>query len=307
MTPGSQTDRHLEDFGSWGYPRVVGTLVVCGAEPDAAAAHVRSSVRHALTGGLAGGTEGLRALTEEVLGSAKVPPARPPAGPVETALAALPWADRVATVGTQVLGVQGLGPGRPDEVARSLGARTSGWAPPDLSQPDLATLLAEAVDERAPAPLPSLVPDIQASMRRRRITLSIALAVLLLIGGVLLLILATRDRGGEDDGARLTSGSITQWVAVLEEGPTPASLAPRARELGRIVGVYVFTDKWACYEGFGADTPRQEWFLGLASNDKETVDGLVEQVGVTPLVEARVAQTCVQQPPSDGTPVVIER
>jgi hypothetical protein len=95
-------------------------------------------------------------------------------------------------------------------------------------------------------------------------------------------------------------------VAVLREGPGPAPLAPEAFELGRVVGVYVFTDRWACYEGFPDASATQDWFLGLAATERDVVDGLLAELDRTPLVAAEVQPVCVQPPPDDGVPVLVD-
>jgi hypothetical protein len=105
--------------------------------------------------------------------------------------------------------------------------------------------------------------------------------------------------GGDGAGA----GRIRQWVAVLSVGPDARSLYPAATDVGKIAGVYVFVDRWACYSGFpaGARPSGDEWFLGVAANDRSVVDGIVAELGRAPIVEAKVEQGCALPP--DTTPV----
>jgi len=96
---------------------------------------------------------------------------------------------------------------------------------------------------------------------------------------------------------------IRQWVAVLEVGPDARSLYASAADVGKVAGVYVFVDRWECYEGFpaGAHPTADGWFLGVAANDREVVDGIVAELRRTPIVEAEVEQGCALPP--DTTPV----
>jgi len=109
-------------------------------------------------------------------------------------------------------------------------------------------------------------------------------------------------RGGQNDEQPRTE-RIHQWVAVLSVGPDARSLYPAAAEVGKVAGVYVFVDRWACYEGFpaGAKPSSDEWFLGVAASDRDVVDGIVAELGRTPIVEAQVDQGCALPP--DTTPV----
>jgi hypothetical protein len=111
-------------------------------------------------------------------------------------------------------------------------------------------------------------------------------------------------------GARVASrrndqpaGRIHQWVAVLSVGPDARSLYPAAADVGKVAGVYVFVDRWACYEGFpdGAQPNGDQWFLGVAANERAVVDGIVAELGRAPIVEAEVEQGCALPP--DTTPV----
>jgi len=107
--------------------------------------------------------------------------------------------------------------------------------------------------------------------------------------------------GGGDDAQPVAR--IHQWVAVLDVGPDARSLYPAASDVGKVAGVYVFVDRWACYEGFpaGSQPSKDEWFLGVAAADRQTVDGIVAALGRTPIVEAQVEQGCALPP--DTTPV----
>jgi hypothetical protein len=98
------------------------------------------------------------------------------------------------------------------------------------------------------------------------------------------------------------AGRIRQWVAVLSVGPDARSLYASAADVGKVAGVYVFVDRWACYEGFPASArpSSDEWFLGVAANEREVVDGIVAQLGRTPIVEAEVEQGCAL--PVDRSP-----
>jgi hypothetical protein len=70
-----------------------------------------------------------------------------------------------------------------------------------------------------------------------------------------------------------------------------------------VAGVYVFVDRWACYEGFppGSKPSSDDWFLGVAATDRAIVDGIVAELGRTPIVEAEVDQGCALPP--DTTPI----
>ena len=88
------------------------------------------------------------------------------------------------------------------------------------------------------------------------------------------------------------AATIRQWVAVLDVGPDARSLYAAATDVGEVAGVYVFVDRWACYEGFpsGSTPPGDDWFLGVAAADRATVDGIVAELGRAPIVEAEVEQ-----------------
>lgn len=311
MTSGSQTGDGLEDFGAWRLPQAVGVLTLCGYEQADALRSVRRSFVKALSGGIEGGSAAARTVEHQLLLSASAPRSpRPPADGLERALAGLPWAERLATVVSIVPGLTQLGEGRPAEVAAAVGARVPGWAPPgEDTRPTLAEVVTAAVAARACPPQPGLLAEASAATKsqQRRVVLAAALVVVALV--VALVVLASR--AGSSDSTRgfvAEDFPITQWVAVLDTGPDPASLAPEARDLGRSVGVYVFTDRWSCYRGFPDGPPVADdgWFLGLAANDKAVVDDLLAQIGRAPLLEARVRQVCVQQPPDGGGPVVVD-
>ena len=89
-------------------------------------------------------------------------------------------------------------------------------------------------------------------------------------------------------------GRIRQWVAVLEVGTDARSLYAAGADVAEVAGVYMFVDRWACYEGFPAGSPpsSDEWFLGVAAVDRDVVDGIVADLGRVPLVEAEVEQGC---------------
>lgn len=134
-------------------------------------------------------------------------------------------------------------------------------------------------------------------VRRRNWLLAVPVLVVLLVVGAFI-------------GARLAHrGSsrpverIRQWVAVLDVGTDARSLYVSAADVGKVAGVYVFVDRWACYEGFppGSAPPGQGWFLGVGATDRGVVDGIVAELGRTPIVEAEVEQGCA--PPIDTTPV----
>lgn len=290
-------------------PRAMALLVMCGYEPAAAAGQVRRTlvgmVRDGLVGGSALGTE----LVVTALASAPAPvPARPPDGPVEAALDTLTWDDRRATVATVLLGTNRLGPGQPDQLAILLGARVPDWGPvADPDTPSLPDLLDAAAARRNPGPQPGMLAAARraAARRIRRLVLLVAalLALLALAAGAITLVIA----GGDERAGAPTAGSprIIQWVAVLDTGPTVGSLAGQARALGPAVGPHVFTDRWACYTGFPANAVDDEWFLGIAANDRPLVDELVARTGRQPSVVARVSQVCLQAPPAgDGITVV---
>src|SRR4051794_36122936 len=94
-----------------------------------------------------------------------------------------------------------------------------------------------------------------------RLIISIAVVVVLVVG-----LLAWRWRQSDGQPAQ----RIRQWVAVLAVGPDARSLYTAAAEVGKVAGVYVFVDRWACYEGFpaGSQPTADAWFLGVAANER---------------------------------------
>jgi len=127
-------------------------------------------------------------------------------------------------------------------------------------------------------------------------------ATAILVGLVLVAAVIGSWLSGRDD-ARASGERIRQWVAVLSVGPDARSLYAAAADVGKVAGVYVFVDRWACYEGFpdGAKPSADEWFLGLAAPDRSTVDGIVAALGRAPIVEAEVDQGCALPP--DTSPI----
>jgi hypothetical protein len=125
-------------------------------------------------------------------------------------------------------------------------------------------------------------------------------AAVVMVGLVVVAAVIGSWRVGQDD--RPPTGTIHQWVAVLAVGPDARSLYPDAADAGKVAGVYVFVDRWSCYDGFpaGAKPSDDEWFLGVAATDRATVDGIVAELGRVPIVEAEVEQGCAL--PSDTTP-----
>lgn len=301
-------------LGTTTYPQLTGALVLCGWEPEAAAAFVRGRIARAVHEGLAGGSAAHRLLVDEVLEHAPAPPApRPAADEVEAALADLAWTDRLATVAVTVFGSRHLGDGKPAEVAAALGVSADPWAPPEPGGTDLVSVLRAAVDDRAPAPDPDMLERLQAETARRNRWIALAVTVVLVAILVVAIVAASamaRDRRRDTAEPPVVTAdyAITQWVAVLDTGPTPASLAAAARQLGRIVGVHVFTDRWACYEGFaeGGVGDGLPWFLGIGAVEREVVDRLVVDAGVDVLIEAQVRQVCVQPPPTPDVPVLVD-
>ncbi len=132
-------------------------------------------------------------------------------------------------------------------------------------------------------------------VRRRNWWLAVPLLALVAAAGALL---TARLEGGDNQPVE----RIRQWVAVLQVGPDAPSLYASAGDVGKVAGVYVFVDRWACYEGFpaGVRGSGDEWLLGIAARDRDIVDGIVAELGRTPLVEAEVVQGCA--PPVDTTP-----
>jgi len=285
-------------------PTTVGILVVCGLPPGEAAALVEREARGALLDGMLGGRDAPVEVATRALERSSPPSvaADPSATPVELAVRALPWAERVATVATPVLGRTRLGVGRPEEVADALGVRRPGWERPATpDQPSVADLLAEAVERRTPPADPDLPDRLRRAEGRpsRAAALAVAGAALVALLVAIGLLVWSPWSDATDDTKAPEDLRIRQWVAVLETGPTPASLAGKAAELGKVAGVNVFTDRWECYEGFpGGQVGSDAWFLGIASVDRATVDRLVVESGRQPMLEAEVFQTCVQPPPS---------
>ncbi len=136
-------------------------------------------------------------------------------------------------------------------------------------------------------------PLSQTKRRRRRIGVTLAAALVLASG--IVGVRAIRDRGPSPT-------PIRQWVAVLDVGPSAPALYTQAAAVGKVAGVYVFVDRWACYSGFPAGTSRAggDWILGVAATDRTVVDGIVARLGQTPVVEAEVEQGCA--PTVDTTP-----
>jgi hypothetical protein len=309
MSSGGQTADSLEEFGTWELPRLVGILTVCGYPRDEATHVVRKAVARAISGGLEGGRDAPSLLAEQVLLDARPPKtARPPVDALDRALAPLGWEERLATVISVVPGTSRLGPGRPDEVAASLGARVADApASVDDTRPRLTDLITDAVAAHAGTPEPGLVDQARRAARRMRLRLAVVVVVIVAVLLALGIAVAARAGSTEVDHSDAPEDfPITQWVAVLRNGATPAELAAEARQLEPAAGVYVFTDRWSCYEGFPAGTATADgWFLGLAANDRGVIDDIVTSIGRTPLVEALVRQVCVQPPPSGG-PVVVQ-
>jgi hypothetical protein len=168
----SQAGVDFVDFGRLVYPRLVGTLVLCGMEPATAVRHVVRVVRRELNEGLGSGTAATRLVVQRALESAVPPPVtRECRDEVERALAPLPWRGRLATVSHAVLG--------PDAAAvRKLGPPDTGLVPP--------AVLVEAVDARAPAPVPDLLARV-----RRRTTHRWVRAVIIVIAVVVGVVIAT--------------------------------------------------------------------------------------------------------------------
>jgi hypothetical protein len=290
-------------------PTTVGVLVVAGLPEHEASAHVERELVRGVRGGMVGGTELGRELALAALERAPAPTGAQAPGPpptaVEDAVRTLPWPERVATVAAAVFGpTTRLGPGHPEVVASAVGARVPSWAEPaDPAQPSVVDLLAAAVEQRAPDPDPGLAGRLErvagspARPRTLLVAALVALAVLAIVAGFAL----WQPWAGESSGSRSDDGMrIRQWVAVLDTGPSPASLAGQAADLGRVVGVYVFTDRWACYDGFpGGQLGDDPWFLGIGAVDRATVEELVEEAGREPLLLSEVFQTCVLPPPSD--------
>ncbi len=139
-------------------------------------------------------------------------------------------------------------------------------------------------------------------VRRRRAAMAVTWRALaaLSVGTLLAGCDRSSPAGPDKPGPPTTADyAITQWVAVLGYGPDAFALYPGVEAVGKVVGVYAFTDRWGCYDGFPPRTvtDADDWFLGLASQDKAQLDRLVAEVGRTPLIQARVRSTCVLAPP----------
>lgn|GEM_PF-6438604 len=311
MNDQGQTNRghysSLETFGSWELPRLVGVLTLLGWDHEVAEHFVRRKAKASIVDGVEGGQAAARLIEEAILLDAPAPKVpRVADGPLEAALATLPWELRKATVVSVVPGITRLGPGEPARVAAAVGARTP--TEPADGRPLLGELVAEAVADRAGRADPGFVDEARVAARQRRLRV-VALVVAIVVVLVVVAVLAGRavsDDGRADPAPGPGVLAPTQWVAVLREGPGPAPLAPEAFELGRVVGVYVFTDRWACYEGFPDASATQDWFLGLAATERDVVDGLLAELDRTPLVAAEVQPVCVQPPPDDGVPVLVD-
>jgi hypothetical protein len=272
------------DFGRLVYPRLVGTLVLCGMGEEAAVALIEAVVRREVREGLASGTEGTRLVVQKVLEKAVPPPVtRAPVDDVERALAPLPWGVRLATVSEPVLGANA-------GAVRKLSPPDPGRVPPEV--------LIAAVDARAPSPRPDLLRGLVRGSVRRWLKVAIPVAAVFVVGVIVVSIIVARASGRSGGGA-----TITEWVAVLDVGPSARALYPAGAEVGKVAGVYMFVDRWACYDGFppGTPTDRGDWFLGVAASDKVVVDDILERLGRTPVVLAQVEQGCPLPP--DTTPV----
>jgi hypothetical protein len=264
------------DFGRVVYPRLVGSLVLCGMEPAAATAHVEAIVQREVRAGLAGGTDATRLVVQRVLETAVPPPvSRGPADDVERALAPLPWGVRLSTVGTIALG--------------DLTATVRTLDPPATLVGVDDTQVRAAVEARAPAPDPDLRQRLRRRSLRRVLKVAVPIAIIVLAVLIVASILAARSAGRSP-----SAGTITEWVAVLDVGPDARSLYGRAADVGKVAGVYVFVDRWACYDGFPAGTPHEggDWFLGVGAAERSVVDDIVARLGQAPLVFAEVRQGC---------------
>jgi hypothetical protein len=140
------------------------------------------------------------------------------------------------------------------------------------------------------------VSDRSRTASRLRLALVALAVVVVVVVGVVAVRSRLQDR-------HQPAGTIRQWVAVLAVGPDARSLYAAAADVAKVAGVYVFVDRWACYEGFpaGSQSSEDAWFLGIAAVDRTTVDGIVAELGRTPIVEAEVEQGCALPP--DTTPV----
>jgi hypothetical protein len=320
----------FETFGRDWYPRLVGTLVVCGFTPVAAVALVQATVRRAVRGGFAGGSDACRLLAEEVLeraGRARaagqvVAPHLIQAGddPVAAAAAAQPLRERLATVAAQALGLRSRA-ARPEVLAFALGARAP-WEPDD-GRPLLSRVVLAAVDRHAPVPDPDLLGRELSRRRRSLVIVGIALAVAMVVAVIVVAAVATRSSSSSssssDGAAAAATQGITEWVAVLDVGPSAFALYPGVQALEPVVGPYVFTDRWVCYTGFPSDGVEAataaaataagggggDWFLGLGATDRSQLDRVIAAAGRAPLLEARVTQSCAPPPPDHAGTIVV--
>jgi hypothetical protein len=123
----------------------------------------------------------------------------------------------------------------------------------------------------------------------RVLRIAVPVAVVALVVILVFTILAARS-----PGRPRSAGTITEWVAVLDVGPDARSLYAGAADVGKVAGVYVFVDRWACYDGFPVDAAhgRGDWFLGVGAADRSIVDGIVQRLDRTPLAYAQVQQGC---------------
>jgi hypothetical protein len=291
-----QTDDAWRSFGHWHYPRLIGVLMLCGH----AEAHAEREVQAVAERHVAERSIDPEALVAEAL-AATQPPARcPDPGPVgevraeraplERAVADLAWDERLATVAGLALDDTSLGGGRPDRLASRLASHGVVVAGPA----ELAGLVLEEVGRGSPDPAPDLRDRLLASRRHRRIRRALVAGAAAAAVAVLVGVVAVVVRRGEPANGQVAADGIVQWVAVLDVGPDAFSLYPQVVAIGPAAGANVFTDRWACYQGFpdGTDPHRGEWFLALAAQDKAEFDALVARVGRTPLVEARVTGQC---------------
>jgi hypothetical protein len=136
-------------------------------------------------------------------------------------------------------------------------------------------------------------PEPDGPVRRRTALRILRIGVPILVV-VLVVILVFTILAARSPGRPQSSGTITEWVAVLDVGPDARSLYPAAADVAEVAGVYVFVDRWACYDGFpaGSRRDRGDWFLGVGAADRSTVDGIVQRLGRTPLAYAQVQQGC---------------
>jgi hypothetical protein len=136
-------------------------------------------------------------------------------------------------------------------------------------------------------------PEPDGPVRRRNVLRVVRIGVPILVV-VLVVILVFTILAARSPGRPQSSGTITEWVAVLDVGPDARSLYARAADVAKVAGVYAFVDRWACYDGFPSGPPGDggQWFLGVGAADRSVVDGIVQRVGRTPLAYAQVQQGC---------------